>query len=81
MRFNDKDKILAQFAPNASIQRVEKNNQVRNSDIAKFADSIGKSEKYLDEQLLATTISYRGNLSSVRRLLCFTLTLNLAVMG
>ena len=65
MRAHDKDKILAQFASNASLQRVEKNNQVRNSDIAKFAASIAKSDKYLDEQLLSQTISYSGNLASV----------------
>lgn len=65
MRAHDSAKILAQFTPNANLQRAGTDHLVSSTDITKFATSIGKSKKYLDEKLLSTTISYSGNLASI----------------
>ena len=65
MRAHDSDKILAQFTPNANLQRLGSDSQVRNADLAKFAASFGKGNQYLDEKLLSTTISTSGNLANV----------------
>ena len=65
MRAHDGDKILSQFTATAHLQRAGKDNQVKSSSLAKFATSIGKATKYLDEQLFNVTILQSGNLASV----------------
>jgi len=65
MRSHDSEKLLEQFTPQAILARAAKNNDIKTSDINKFAASIEKSTKYLDEQLFNITMNKSGNLASV----------------
>jgi len=65
MRMHDGDKLLAQFTKRATLTRATKKNAVKISDINKFANSITKSTKHLDEKLFNITIKQSGNLASV----------------
>ena len=65
MREHDGKKLLAQFAPNALLQRAGKGGEVKTNDLAKFADFVSKTDKYLDEKLLSVNISISDNLASV----------------
>ena len=65
MREHDGKKLLAQFAPNAMLQRAGKGSKVKTNDLAKFADFVSKTDKYLDEKLLSVNISISDNLASV----------------
>ncbi|OIQ44985.1 MAG: hypothetical protein BM565_13445, partial [Gammaproteobacteria bacterium MedPE] len=51
MREHDGKKLLAQFAPNAMLQRAGKGGEVKTNDLAKFAGFVSKTDKYLDEKL------------------------------
>ena len=65
MRSHDGEKLLAQFTQQAILARASKSNDVKISDINKFAASITKSTKDLDEQLFNITMNKNGNLASV----------------
>ena len=65
MREHDGKKLLAQFAPNALLQRAGKGSEIKTNDLAKFADFVSKTDKYLDEKLLSVNISISDNLASV----------------
>jgi hypothetical protein len=65
MRAHDSEKILAQFTKQAILTRATKNNELNSTDINKFAASIAKSTKYLDEKIFNITIKKSGNLASV----------------
>jgi len=65
MRAHDSEKLLAQFIKQAILTRATKNNELNSTDINKFAASIAKSTKYLDEKIFNITIKQSGNLASV----------------
>lgn len=65
MRAHDAEKLLAQFTEDAMLQRAQPDGTVKTTEIAKFAESIGNSTRYLDEHLLAYEIKQSGNLASV----------------
>lgn len=65
MREHDGKKLLAQFAPSALLQRAGKGSEIKTNDLAKFADFVSKTDKYLDEKLLSVNISISDNLASV----------------
>jgi len=65
MRDHDKNKILAQFTEEAMLQRVTKNNEIKQTKINDFASSVGESKNKLDEQLFNISYNVEGNLASV----------------
>ncbi|WP_206484122.1 hypothetical protein [Thalassotalea sp. G2M2-11] len=65
MRAHDSEKLLAQFTRNAQLQRVTIENSIRPSNLNKFAEFVGQSEKHLDEKLFGLRIMQSGNLASV----------------
>lgn len=65
MRAHDGEKLLAQFTESAILQRATNNQVIKTSEINKFATSITKSTKYLDEHLLSNAIQESGNLATV----------------
>lgn len=65
MRAHDGDKLLKQFTDKAILERATKDNQIKQSDLTKFAKIISESTKYLDEQLFNITVEHSGNLASV----------------
>ena len=65
MRAKDAQKLTAQFTTDAILHRAQKDGTVTTTDIAKFAENVAKSSRYLDEHLLAYEIHQSGNLASV----------------
>ena len=65
MRAHDGEKLKAQFTDKATLERATKENSIHRSDLAKFAEFVADSDKYLDEQLFNVSISHSGNLASV----------------
>ena len=64
MRSHDAEKMLAQFSKHAVLARATKTNEVRTSDLKKFAEYVGKETKHLDEQIFNITVRESGNLAS-----------------
>ncbi|MEW6990951.1 hypothetical protein AADZ91_09715 [Colwelliaceae bacterium 6441] len=64
MREHNGSKLLQQFTQDAILERATKTNEVKQSDLTKFAELIAKSSKSLDEQLFNVTIQQSGNLAS-----------------
>ncbi|MCO4797809.1 MAG: hypothetical protein KC484_01235 [Colwelliaceae bacterium] len=64
MREHNGKKLLQQFTEEAILERVNKKNEVKKSDLSKFAEFVDKSPKHLDEQLFNITIQESGNLAS-----------------
>lgn len=64
MREHNGNKLLQQFTEEAMLERVTKKNEVKKSDLNKFAEFVDKSVKHLDEQLFNITIQESGNLAS-----------------
>lgn len=65
MREHDEDKILAQFANQALLQRITNKGDIIDTDVKKFAVSISKNTAKLDEHLLAVIINQQNELASV----------------
>lgn len=65
MREHNGDKLLAQFTDNAILQRAGKGGEVKTNDLKKFAAFVSKTDKHLDEKLLAVDVSISDNLASV----------------
>lgn len=65
MREHNGDKLLQQFSKDAQLHRAEVDGTVSVADIEKFASSITKSTKYLDEHLLDIIVHQQANLASV----------------
>lgn len=64
MREHDGEKLLAQFVEGAILDRATKENTIKTSDLAKFAEFISKTSKHLDEQLFNIRVHQSGNLAS-----------------
>lgn len=64
MREHNGEKLLKQFTESAKLERATKDDTVKQSDLAKFADFIGKTEKHLDEKLFNISLHQSGNLAS-----------------
>ncbi len=56
--------LLVLFFDGAILERATKENTIKVSNLAKFADFIGKTSKNLDEQLFNIHIHQSGNLAS-----------------
>lgn len=65
MREHNGDKLLAQFAPSALLQRAGKGGEIKTNDLKKFAEFVSTTDKKLDEKLLAIDMSISDNLASV----------------
>jgi len=65
MRNHDAQSLKGQFTSSAMLQRVIKGGDVKNNDINKFAEFVGKTPKHLDEKLLKVVINQSDNLASV----------------
>jgi hypothetical protein len=64
MREHDSKKFLKQFTEKAILERATKNDEVKKSDLMKFAEFIEGSKKHLDEKLFNVKIQESGNLAS-----------------
>lgn len=64
MREHDGDKFLEQFTQGAILERATESNEIKQSDLLKFAEYITASTKHLDEKLFNITIQASGNLAS-----------------
>lgn len=64
MREHDSKKFLKQFTEEAILERATKNNEVKQSDLMKFAEFIEGSKKHLDEKLFNIKIQESGNLAA-----------------
>lgn len=65
MREHNGNKLLAQFTDNAILQRAGKGGEVKTNDLKKFAAFVSKTDKHLDEKLLAVNVAISDNLASV----------------
>jgi len=65
MREHDSKKFSQQFTTGAILERATKTNEIKQSDLTKFAQLIDKSTHYLDEQLFNISIHQSGNVASV----------------
>ena len=65
MRNHDSEQLLAQFMPDASLQRATVDKGVTTTDITRFAEAIGSANAFLDEHLLSITVQQSDNLASV----------------
>ena len=64
MREHNGEKLLAQFTINATLERVTKDNKIKQSDLKDFSRIVSSATKYLDEQLLDVKIHVSHNLAS-----------------
>lgn len=64
MREHDGEKLLAQFVEGAMLERATKTNEIQNSDLAKFAEFVTKTDKHLDEKLFNVKVHQSGNVAS-----------------
>lgn len=65
MRDHDGGKLTAQFMPSALLQRAQVNGDIKHNDIARFAEFVSTTDKYLDEKLLWVTVHLSDNLAVV----------------
>jgi len=64
MREHNGKKLLAQFTPQAILERVNNKNEVVGSELNKFAAFVTKTSKHLDEQIFNIKINESGNLAN-----------------
>ena len=64
MREHNGEKFLVQFTKDAILERATKSNDIKQSDLLKFAEFVSVSTKYLDEKLFNIIIQESGNLAS-----------------
>lgn len=64
MREHDGEKLLAQFVEGAMLERVQKDNSIKQTELAKFAAFVSQTDKHLDEHLFNVTIKTSDNLAS-----------------
>ena len=65
MRSHNGGQLTAQFARGALLQRAEANGEIKQNNIARFAEFVSQTDKYLDEKLLAISVHQSGNLAAV----------------
>ena len=64
MREHNGEKFLVQFTEGAILERATNSNDIKQSELLKFAEFITASNKHLDEKLFNITIQESGNLAS-----------------
>lgn len=64
MREHNGEKLLAQFVEGAKLERAQKDNSIKQTELAKFAAFISQTDKHLDEHLFNVTIKTSDNLAS-----------------
>lgn len=64
MREHDGEKLLAQFVEGAMLERAQKDNSIKQTELAKFAAFVSQTDKHLDEHLFNVTIKTSDNLAS-----------------
>lgn len=65
MRAHNSAQFLAQFSDNARLIRVNKNGAITHTDLTTFANFVGATDKYLDEQLFNINVNRLHNLATV----------------
>ncbi|MDO6446797.1 hypothetical protein Q4493_13535 [Colwellia sp. 1_MG-2023] len=65
MREHDSKKFLKQFTQEAILERATTHDEIKKSDLMKFAEFIEGSKKHLDEKLFNIKVQESGNLASV----------------
>ncbi len=65
MRDHNSKMLLAQFLPNATLQRAALNDEIKTNNLTQFAEFVGSTEKYLDEHLIKVIVQQSDNLAAV----------------